>query len=72
VTALFNAIDAGRPVVSLRLGEQSGPPGYLERYAAGGIGLHYLLRRNARLLGEGSWDFESDQARLVAGFSVAF
>ena len=72
VSALFNAIDADRPIVSLRLGEQSGPPGFLERYTAGGIGLHYLLRRNARLLGEGSWDFGRDQARLTTGLSVAF
>lgn len=71
-TALFNAIDTDRPVVSLRLGEQADSPAFLRRYTTAGVGAHYLLRRNARLLGEGSWDFEIDQARLVAGFSVAF
>lgn len=72
VTALWNWISADAPVVSLRLGEQAGTPGYITRYHTGGIGVHYLLQRNVRLLGEGSWDFEHDQARLVAGFSTAF
>jgi hypothetical protein len=34
--------------------------------------VHYLLRRNVRLLGEGSWDSEREQARLVTGFTLAF
>ena len=25
------------------------------------LGLHYLLRRNVRLVGEGGWDFDRDQ-----------
>jgi mono/diheme cytochrome c family protein len=72
MAGLWNWIDANAPVVSLRLGEQDEPPGYLERYHTGGLGLHYVLRRNVRLLGEGSWDFERDQARLVTGVSLAF
>ena len=60
------------PVVSLRLGEQDEPPGYIDRYRTGSVGLHYVLRRNVRLLGEGGWDFDRDQARLVTGATLAF
>ncbi|HEY9515668.1 MAG TPA: hypothetical protein VIQ74_08325 [Gemmatimonadaceae bacterium] len=72
VTGLWNWIDADAPVVSLRLGEQDDAPGFLTRYHTGGAGLHYVLRRNIRLLGEGTWNFERDQARLVTGVSLAF
>lgn len=68
----MNVIESDYDVISLRLGEQTSSPGFLRRYAAGGLGLHYLLRRNVRLMGEGGWDFERDQARLVTGFSLAF
>ena len=72
VNGLWNYVDASAPVVSLRLGEQSQTPPYLTRYHTGGVGLHYMLRRNVRLLGESAWDFELDQARLVSGIVVAF
>jgi hypothetical protein len=72
VAGLWNYVDADAPVVSLRLGEQAETPGYLSRHHTGGVGLHYVLRRNVRVLGEGSWDFERDQARLVTGVSLAF
>jgi len=72
VAGLWNYVDASAPVVSLRLGEQSQSPPYLTRYHTGGVGLHYVLRRNVRLLGESAWDFERDQARLVSGIVVAF
>lgn len=72
VSALSNYVEADRPIVSLRLGEQASPEGFLKRYVSAGFGVHYLLRRNVRLLGEGSWDFEQEQARLVTGFSTAF
>ncbi len=72
VTGLANWIDADAPVVSLRLGEQDSEPGYLTRYRTTSLGLNYLLKRNVRLLGEGGWDFDRDQARLVTGFSLAF
>jgi hypothetical protein len=71
-SALGNYVEADRPVVSLRLGEQLTPESFLKRYVSAGFGVHYLLRRNVRLLGEGSWDFEQEQARLVTGFSTAF
>lgn len=72
VTALANLIESDRPVVSLRIGEQDTSPGYLQRYFTTGLGLHFLLLRNVRLLGEGSWDYERKQARLVTGFSAGF
>lgn len=72
VSALGNYVEADQPVVSLRLGEQLDPPGLLQTYRTGSLGLHYLLRRNVRLLGEGMWDFEREQARLVTGFTHAF
>ena len=72
MTGLVNWIDADAPVVSLRLGEEDSEVGYLTRYRTSSIGLSYLLKRNVRLLGEGGWDFDRDQARLVTGFSLAF
>lgn len=72
VTGLANWIEADDPVVALRLGEQDAEPGYLRRYRTANVGLHYLLQRNVRLLGEGGWDFERDQGRLTTGFSLAF
>lgn len=72
VAGLVNWIEADAPVVSLRLGEQADPPGFVERHRTGSLGVHYLLRRNFRLLGESRWDFDRDQGRLVAGFTTAF
>lgn len=72
VAGLWNLVDASAPVVSLRLGEQDQPPGFLRRYHTGGLGVHYLMRRNLRLMGEASWDVEREQARLVAGVTAAF
>ena len=71
-SALANYIEADRPVVSLRVGEQSDADGFLRKYVAAGFGAHYLLRRNVRLLGEGMWDVPREQARFVAGLSAGF
>lgn len=73
VAALWNYVDASAPVVSLRLGEQQDDAlPFLQRHHTAGAGLHYMLRRNLRVLGEGSWDLEGDQLRLVSGVSVGF
>ena len=72
LTGLVNYIEADRPVISLRLGEQDSQPGFLSRYRNMSVGAHYLLRRNIRLLGEGAWDFERERARLVTGFTLGF
>jgi len=71
-TALFNWIEADRPVISLRLGEQAEDDPYLARYRMATAGLHYVLRRNARLTGEVGWDVDRERARVVGGVMVAF
>jgi hypothetical protein len=71
-TALFNWIDSDDPVVSLRLGEQSETPGFVSKYRSASSGVHYLMRRNVRLMTELGWDFEREQARIIAGTMVAF
>jgi hypothetical protein len=71
-TALYNWIDSERPVVSLRLGEQNGGLGYLSKYNTASTGIHYLYRRNVRMMGEWGWDFEREQMRLVMGTMLAF
>lgn len=71
-TALYNWVDADRPVVSLRLGEQNTADGYLSAYSTASAGAHYLYRRNVRLMGELGWDLEREQMRLVLGTMLAF
>jgi hypothetical protein len=72
VTGLFNHIESDAPVVSLRLGEQDGSPGFLTRHRTGSLGLHYQLHRNVRLLGEAGWNVDREQLRIVTGFTTAF
>lgn len=72
VTGLMNYVNADAPVVSLRLGEQGDAVPYLSAFRTGTVGLHYLMRRNVRLMSEASWDFERESARLISGFTLAF
>lgn len=72
VTALMNHIEADRPVISLRLGEQDTAPGFLTRYRTTSLALHYVLRRNVRLMSEGMWDADRERFRLVTGFTAGF
>jgi hypothetical protein len=72
LSGLWNWVEADAPVLSLRLGEQDVPPGFLSRYHTGAVGLNYVLRRNVRLLGETMRDFEQKQTRFIAGFTLAF
>lgn len=67
-TALYNWVDANRPVVSVGLGED----GYLQKYSTAVAGAHYLYKRNVRLMTEAGWDFEREQLRLVFGTMLAF
>ena len=71
-TALYNWVDSDRPVVSLRLGEQDEGVGYLSKYRTAATSVHYLFKRNVRMMGEAGWDFEREQMRLVLGTMVAF
>ncbi|HEY8469478.1 MAG TPA: hypothetical protein VIL18_07540 [Longimicrobiales bacterium] len=68
VTGLYNWISSGEPVFTVRQGES----GFLERYHSAAAGLSYLLSRNLRASGEAQWDFEREQARIVAGITAAF
>jgi hypothetical protein len=72
LTALYNWVDSDRPVVSLRLGEQDGGVGYLSRYNTAAAGVHWLHKRNIRLMGELGWDIEREQARFILGTMLAF
>jgi hypothetical protein len=72
LTGTYNWVDSDQPVVSLRLGEQNSATGYLSRYQMVSGGLHWLYKRNVRLLGEVGWDFERNQARIITGTVLAF
>jgi len=73
VSALYNRIAADAPILSLRLGEQGElPPNLVSKYQTAALGLHYMFRRNVRLMTEAGWDFEREQGRLIAGTMVAF
>ena len=71
-SGLYNDVRADDPVVSLRLGEQTGTPPLLDEYRTLAGSASYLYRRNIRLLGEATWDFASESARFTAGFMTAF
>jgi hypothetical protein len=66
--ALYNLVTASDPVLDVRLGT---PPG-LEQYQSltGGVG--YLLLRNLRVTGEGTWDVEQERMRWTLGLVTAF
>lgn len=72
ITGLWNWMDATHPVISLRLGEEERPPGFLTRYQTLSAGVHYVLRRNLRLMGEAGWDVERERASLTTGLVTAF
>ncbi len=72
INGLFNFVEADAPVVSLRVGEQDSPDGFLTRYRTGAVGVHFLLKRNVRLMAEGGWNVDREQARLLTGFTVGF
>jgi hypothetical protein len=72
VTGLYNWIDADQPLLSLRLGEQDTSTGFLERYHAAAGGVHYLLNRNVRLMGEAGWDIERERPRFTTGVTLAW
>jgi hypothetical protein len=72
VTGLYNWIDADRPLLSLRVGEQDTPAGFLQRYHAASGGVHYLVHRNVRLMGEAGWDIERERPRFTTGVTLAW
>jgi hypothetical protein len=72
VTGLYNWVSADRPLLSLRVGEQDTDSGFIQRYHTATGGLHYLLQRNVRLMGEVGWDIERSQPRITAGATLAW
>jgi hypothetical protein len=72
VTGLYNWIDADRPLLSLRIGEQDTSAGFLQRYHTASGGVHYLINRNVRLLGEAGWDLEREKPRFTTGVTLAW
>jgi hypothetical protein len=71
-TGLYNWVSADRPLVSLRVGEQNTESGFIQRYNVATGGLHYLLQRNVRVMGEVGWDIERNQPRVTAGATLAW
>lgn len=71
LTGLYNLVEADRPVVSLRLAEGAAAVD-VARYQTASAGVHYLYRRNIRMIGEVGWDLEREQARFILGSMVAF
>lgn len=65
VAGLYNWIDADAPVAVLN-GQ------VLERYQTANAGIHYLLWRNVRLMGELGYDIESERTRFTFGTVMAF
>lgn len=72
VTGLVNYVEADGPVISLRLGEQDSAPGFLTRYRTSSLGVHFVLKRNVRLMSELGWDVDRERFRLVTGFTAGF
>ncbi|MDQ8164441.1 MAG: hypothetical protein P3A28_01615 [Gemmatimonadota bacterium] len=72
ITGLYNWVQSDDPVVSLRLGEQATAPGYVSDYRTAAGALHFVYRRNVRMLGEISWDLEREVGRLITGLVVGF
>ena len=68
VAGLYNWIDADAPIVTLRMSEAEP----VARYQTANAGLHYLLRRNVRLMGEVGYDIERERTRLALGTVLAF
>jgi hypothetical protein len=66
--ALYNRIDASRPLLNVRLG---GPSDIL-RYQTISAGGGYLLRTNVRLMAEVTRDLESALNRVTLGITTAF
>ena len=67
VAGLFNWIDAHATIV--RLAGEDEP---IETYQTASAGIHYLLWRNVRLMGEAMYDLERERTRFTFGTVMAF
>jgi len=68
IAGLYNWIDADAPIVSVRAGEDEP----LARYHTAAAGIHYLLRRNVRVMAEAGYDIEAERSRFTIGTTLAF
>lgn len=66
--ALYNRVDADRPLLDVRLGD----PANVRRYETLTAGAGYLVRRNFRAYAEGTWDLEQEAGRWTLGLTAAF
>ncbi len=65
---LYNLVKANRPLLDPRLGG----PANIARYETVTAGLGYLLRRNARVFAEGTWDRQAQSTAWTVGLVTAF
>ncbi len=65
---LYNLVKADRPLLDPRLGG----PANIARYETVTAGLGYLLRRNARVFAEGTWDRQAQSTAWTVGLVTAF
>ncbi len=65
---LYNYIRSDEPILDARLGG----PSDVDRHQTLTGGLGYQWRRNARLMGEFTWDVEQHETRWTIGFVSAF
>jgi hypothetical protein len=65
---LYNLVHTNRPLLDVRLGGSAG----ISRYESVTGGLGYLLRRNIRVYGEGTWDRELATTQWTLGMTMAF
>jgi hypothetical protein len=68
IAGLYNWIDADAPISRLGAGEDAP----LQTYQTANAGLHYLLWRNVRLMGEAMYDIERERTRFTFGTVMAF
>ena len=68
VAGLYNWINADEPVFTVRAGEDEP----LARYQSVSGSLHYLVRRNVRLLTDIGYDFEQERTRFTVGGFLAW
>lgn len=65
---LYNWIDSAEPVFTLRVGEEDP----LAHYESVSGSLHYLVRRNVRLLAEVGYDADQERTRFTVGGFLAW
>lgn len=66
--ALYNQVHCSEPLLNVRLGG----PAAVEQHQSVTGGGGYIIRRNFRLTGEVTWDFEQEFARWTLGLVTAF